>query len=352
MTRRLADLMNNRLPLRSAALISVAAGLVGQEVARGQSLEEYERSGWFVRVAGVARFNVKATITGSRPTLGPGMYDTGFVLPDNGGTASGLTWNWGYNSVSQLSANQLTQTRLDAVPTIGHQDFNVSDPILGGEVIGGYQFNPILIGKKTAHVAFEIGYGYSGFSENSSFGAAGTASFTTDTRPVDPILAPIPPYAGTAAGPGPLIDLQPGTHTVILSPVTTAFQSSLKTTFHDFRLGPALDIDLNKRLSVGFGFGYSSVYADSSLAYVETITFANPAFAPIAPAHVDIKKGQWRTGAYAEVRLNYRFTDFVSLFVGGDIKCNRNFSFGDAGHQVDIGLRSTYGAKAGVTVHF
>jgi hypothetical protein len=294
----------------------------------------------------------------SKPTLGPGMYDTGFVLPDNGGTASGLTWNWGYNSLSQLSANQLTQTRLDGVPTIGKQDVNVSDPILGGEVIGGYQFTPFLIGKKSARAAFEIGYGYSGFSENSGFGAAGTATGTTDQfglgAGADTILVPLPPYAGTATGPGPLIDLNPppGGHTVIASPVTTAFQSSLKTTFHDFRIGPALDIDLTRRLSAGFGFGYSSVYADSSLAYVETVTFANPAFTPLAPTRADIKKGSWRTGAYAEVRLNYRFTDFVSLFVGGDIKYNRNFSFGDAGHQVDIGLGSTYGAKAGVTVHF
>src|SRR5882672_5342893 len=210
---------------RPVALASVAAGLGASALTPGavhaQSIESYEQSGWFVRAGGVARFNVKTTLTQTTTPLAIGYYDNGFVLPDNGGTASGKTWNWGYTS--GLQGNQLVLSRYDSLPTIGKNDVSTPNPLFGAELIGGFQYSPFLMGNKTAHLRIEIGYGYSSFSQNLGYAGFSDASFTTDSFGTGGIVVPEAPYAGTAAGPGPLIDLNPTAHLVANSPSTTTF---------------------------------------------------------------------------------------------------------------------------------
>ena len=350
--------MNTSLQHRSV-LLALLAGVAGSPgITRAADLDDFDNSGWFVRLGGVARFNVKATFTGVHPILPTGVYDDGFVLTDNGGGASGKTWNWGSTPSSQIIGNQLVLTRLDGAPNVGLHDINVSNPVLGGELIGGYQFGQFKIGKRTARIGFEIGYGYSGFSEGMNYSANGIATRTTDsyggiaTPTTDGILPPIPPYSGTFAGPGPLLSLQGVPGQPIVSPATTTFQSNIEATMQNFRVGPSLEIDLTKRLSVAFGAGYSSVYADASVRYIETLSFTNPAMPSVNPANTTISHAEWRPGIYAEMRGNYQFTGLIGAFVGGDIQYNKNLNFGDTGHEVTIDLGPTFGAKAGLIFHF
>jgi hypothetical protein len=342
--------MNIQSASRSLAMASVA--LTSVAAAHAQSEAGFGDSGWFLRADASARFNVKASISRTRPLLSPGTYDNGFVLPDIGGTASGKTWNWGYNTLDQNVGGQLVLSRLDGVPGLAGQDLNVNSPLLGGELIGGYNFSPFQIGHRNARFAFEIGYGYSGFSENINLAESGTAALRTDSFGLGGIIPPLPPYAGTATGPGPLIDLNPSSQNVTVSPVTTAFRGSLETTFHDFRIGPAFSMDLTRRLTAAIGAGYSSVYIGSRVSYVESVNFSNPAMPAISPGSTDFSKGSWYPGVYAEGRLHYRITDFLDVFVGGDIRHNGKLKFGDAAREVTIDITTTYAAKAGLTFQF
>ncbi len=344
---------NGSFTVRPALCALAVAGVAVPALTRAQEydLEQSDRSGWYFRADAVARFNAKATVTGSVPTPGPGVYNDGYVLPDASGAASGKTWNWGYNSANQIVGNQLVLNRLDNVPTVGMHDLSMN-PLVGGEIIGGYQLQGFQLWNKTVHLGFEVGYGYSGFSKGMGFSASGTATRTTDSYDLGGIVPPQAPYGGTAAGPGPIIGLGAAGHNVISSAASTAFQGSLDTSFHSVRIGPSFELDLTKRLGVTLGLGYSSVFADSDFSYTEAVTFANPAIPAIPQSTASIHNGTWCQGAYAELLLNYRITQRIGALVGADIQYHTKSAFGDAGHQVNIDLGTTFGTKAGVMFRF
>lgn len=342
------------VPHRPLFLTVLAAGLVAPGWVRAQDLDQPDRSGWYVRLGAATRFNVKAAITAVPLPAGAGVYNDGFVQPDVSGTASGLTWNWGYNSASQVVGDHLMLSRLDGAPNIGRQDLNVGNPLFGGELIGGYHLREFALGKRTARLGFEMGYGYFSNSEGLNLAAAGTATRTTDGFGLNGIVPPIAPYAGSFYGPGPLVNLNPdaASHTVVVSPAAATFQGTLNTTLHNLRLGPVLDVDLSKRLSASFGAGFSSVYADAGLNYVESVTFSNPAIPASGPTRANDALAKWRPGVYAELRLNYQITRLLGVFVGGDFQHNDNMTFGDATHRVSLDLSMTYGLKGGLSFQF
>jgi hypothetical protein len=331
-------------------LACAAAASCNSSAAAENDFEKSEYIGWYGRVGAFARFNPKASITGARPILPNGIYDNGFVLPDTAGPGSAKTWNWGYNSASQISGDTLTLTRFDNVPSFGRQDVSGVSPLFGGEVVAGYNFTEFEIGKKIARVGFEIGYGYSTFSSGLDFSSSGIASLTTGTYGgLSAIIPPTPPYAGTAKGPGPLINLPPNSVDTATSLATTVFNGNLKTEFHELRLGPNLEVDLTPRLMAAVGVGYSTVYVSSRLRYNETTTFA---VFPTANSATELTRGQWCPGVYAEARMNYQFTKHLGVFLGADVRYNTSLNFGDSSHQVRIELGATFAAKAGVNFRF
>jgi len=337
-------------PLRPALMACVTAGLATPGAVNAQNFDPPSTTGWSVRLGAVSRFNIKTSISSVTPAAGAGIYDNGFVLPDNSGSAA-KTWNWGYNSASQISGDQLNVRRLTGVPTIGQQDSG--NPALGGEIVAAYSVYEFEIGKKAARVGIEFGYGYSSLSGNMNSSAAGNATLTTDGYKLNGILPPAAPYAGTAAGPGPLIDLvsDPASHTFTTAQETTSFQGSLSANFHELRLGPSLEIDLTKRISLSGGFGYSAVFADASLKYSETMIFT-PDIGSVRTPSASIDRTDWRPGMYANLLMGYRITKLIGVFAGGDYRYNQAMEFGDAGHHVKLDLGSTIGAKGGIIFSF
>jgi hypothetical protein len=317
--------------------------------ARAQLDDSPDSGGWFARFGAVARFNVKASVEASNPVLGAGQYDNGFVLPDVGGNPN-LTWNWGYNKASQVVGDTLNFQRYENVPAVGRHSLG-DDPLLGGELIGGYRFTEFEVLNRPIRVALVFGYSYADFSQDMNFAAAGTANFTTATYPLNGVIPPTAPYAGTPNGPGPLITLTPSSTTTTTSAATTAFQGKLDATFHGMRVGPSFELDLAKNFSLELGVGYSSVYADASVNYAEATTFANGAVPAInAPATVD--RQDWEPGIYFEVLAKYQFTRNLGAYLGGDYQRNNSLKLADATHKFKIDLSSTYAAKAGVIVSF
>ncbi len=350
--------MKNHLPpLRPVLLAGVVLTSASAALSYAQDiLTAAPESGWFVRADAAARFNVKATVRSLSPaTPAPfGIYDDGSVQPDIGGTASGLTWNWSYQSPSQVlyDINNQPQAiqyhRIDNAPNIGSQEVNPGSPLIEGEFVGGYRLEPWIVGNRKARLSFEIGTGYFSFSEGINVNSPGFATLTVRSYGLGGILPPVPPYAGTFNGPGPLLDLNPdpaGSSTNLFA-TTTAFDGTLKASFYNFRFGPAFSIDLSRRLNLQFGAGWDSLYADATLQYLETSVLSPH------PTTVSLTKTQWRPGVYVELLANFQVIKHLSAFLGGDFRYNKDLTFSDAAHEVTLQLGSTYAAKAGLSFSF
>ncbi|HUR44369.1 MAG TPA: hypothetical protein VMZ27_00740 [Candidatus Saccharimonadales bacterium] len=183
------------------------------------------------------------------------------------------------------------------------------------------------------------------------FSSAGAASYTTAVHDLNGVIPPEAPYAGTPAGPGPLINLTPSSFNTATSDALSAFAGTLESSFHEIKFGPSLELDLTDRWIVGFGAGYSSLFVNSTLRYSETVTFSDLAF-PGGTRDVDINKARWSPGLYAEVRASYRFTQHLSAYLGADIETHKAVRFGDGDHKVKLDLGTTFGAKAGISFGF
>src|SRR5262249_22199826 len=139
-------------------LLVVFATFLGH-TASAQFYDELDTSGWFIRAGGVARYNVKATLaTVAPPAPDPRDYQDGFVLPDIGG--GDKTWNWSYADNSQAANGSLAFNRLEFTPDTTPQSFHIDDPLFGAEVIGGYRFSDLHIGRTPVRFGIEVGYGY------------------------------------------------------------------------------------------------------------------------------------------------------------------------------------------------
>jgi hypothetical protein len=330
--------------------ILILVALAGSKRMQAEDPVEDTRSGWYGRAGAVARFNVKATMKAQNPVLPAGSFDDGFVRPDRGESTQ-YTSNWGYNNASQIVGDNLVVHRYDNVKTVGENDLGMDDPLFGGEIIGGYRFSGYKVLGLPAHFGLELGYGFSRFSQDVFFSATGTSSYTVASYSLNGVVPPIAPYAGTDSGDGPQLDVNSNSSTTVSSAATTTFEGNVETTFQSVRIGPSLELDLLSNLTLGFSFGYSSVYVDGKVDYTQTTTFANPAVPTIASKQ-NFGKVAWEPGVFVELNASFQFSRYVGAFVGGDFQYNKSLAFGDGTHDVRIDLGSTYAGKAGVIVRF
>ena len=329
--------------------LSTACSLLGA----ADPFEDPDQAGWFVRLGGRVSMGVKAQIrdTQAVPASVAGGYDNGYVKPDAGGSAS-TTWNWGYNSASQIQGGDLVLQRIDGNPRVGSASGSKDDPRWGGELVTGFEFARFNIGRREAHFGFEVGYSYTGLSSSTRAVATATVVETVDHFALNGVLPPLAPYAGTAAGPGPLISLTPSSHTAISSAATASLDSRLETEFHTFRIGPWITVPLSGRLSLGVSAGYATIYATSSWDLTESLSYAEPALPAATSASLHANGAHWSPGAYAQLRLEYRLTKHLGLYAGADVQASTGSSVHLPGRDVRYDFGSVYGGVAGVTLSF
>lgn len=353
--------MNSSLSRKSLTLLAPASLtlLAGALPAGAQiklpplEFEERDTAGYFVRFSARSLFNVRASVDVQAQTpQTPGNYDNGFVLPDAGGTASGLTWNWGYQTDDQLQGDALNFERYSNVPRAGVFAGEKNDPALGGELIFGAEFGRFDVREREWSWGVEIGYGFNPFKVSNTSSASGTVQYLAASHSVNGIVVPVAPYSGTFDGPGPLIDLNPSSTTSISSAATSNFDGTLKSDLHAFKFGFWIDAPFAEDWSVALSMGYSSILADSELQIYETFGIANGAVPGIDTTDTTVTGSGWRNGFYAQLRLNWQFSKRVGAFVGGDFQYNNRFKFSGAGRDVTLDFTGTYGALVGLTFNW
>jgi hypothetical protein len=374
--------MNSRLSFRSTSLIVpasltlLAAGtapLFAQVKLPPLQIEESEEAGNFLRLGARVQFNVKAKVgPGAQTPQQPGFYDNGFVQPDVGGTASGLTWNWGYDDAAQVSGDFIDYDRYSNLPQPGTFKSGSDDTMFGGELLGGVEFGRFSVGVREFRWGAELGYAFTPFSVRHAATASGTvnylsarhalgrfvsstpappaptpASTLTEVNRNAPITPPAAPYQGTFNGPGPLIDLNPASVTEITSAATSTFDGQLDADLHTMKIGLWLETDLSPKVSAAFSLGYSSVLADTRFRFTETTTIANGGVPALAPVNASLRTDEWQSGAYAQLRATWQFSRHLGAFASGDYAYHESLRFSGAGRDVSLEFKHTYGASAG-----
>ena len=329
-----------------------ALGLLPRE-ASGQSFAEYGKSTWFVRGGARLLQGVEATVESApRTPQTPGMYDNGFVLPDAGGTASGLTWNWGYESADQISGDTLQFERYGDLPDAGNfsEESDSFEP--GYEVMAGFEFSSFEIGGKVARFGAEVGYGWSPLSVDHRGTASGTVSYFSASHDLNGITPPLAPYSGTFQGPGPVIGLNPATSSTLTSPATSSFAGELESDLHQLKAGLWFEYFPADRFSLALSLGYSSIYPDTTLSFSETYAITNPSIPAFPNRTVSVQDAKWHPGAYGQLRGSYFFTETIGAYLAGDYQYNNKFSFAEAGKRVTLDMKSIYSLSAGFIFTF
>lgn len=348
--RKTISLRNRITPIALTGLALGVTNAVAQDKPNidFSQFEAAKKKGWFVRLGGRALFNAKASVTRSTPLpTSPGYYDNGFVLPDIGGTASGLTWNWGYENSSQISGDTLNYERYYDLPDAGSFT-DESDIAPGGEMLIGVKFGEFRVGKKTWEWGAEFGGGYNMFEVGSSETASGTSTYGTATYDTNGILLPVAPYRGTYEGPGPVIDVDPSSSTNTSSPTTSAVDGTLESSLYNLKIGVWFDMPLTKKLDLSWSAGFSSLYADTQYKFTENISFANPGVPSLGSTETTVGGRNWQQGGYIQARLEYEFNDAWSAYVGADYQYNGKFHFSGAGRDIDQDFTALFGASLGI----
>lgn len=316
--------------------------------------DDIDNIGVFFRFGGTIRAGVKAEIRDSLPavTHGAGEFDDGFVKPDISGSDTS-TWNWGFNSQTQLSEGRMALHKTDGAPRVGDLGSLSDSTLFGGELIGGFEMVRARIGKRDVRFGFEIGYGYSPFSAKASATATSTTTYTTANYGIEGIVPPATPsYAGSFDKNGPVIDLNPISSNSIEAVGTATLTTALDADLHTLKVGPWFEVPITKHLLVGGSFGLASIYATADLGLNEAITYAGGAIPAPAVLSTHVTRNDWRPGAYVQMRVTYEFDRHWGVFVGGDTQWNRDLHFNGAGRDVKLKFEGTYGGTAGVAFRF
>lgn len=185
-------------------------------------------------------------------------YNDGYVRLDDGTLQNGDTWNWGYQSASQLNGQMLSFHGGDGRRAEFSENHNYEYGGWSGELDGNAPFVE-LAWLTPRDDAWSFGW-QGGFSYFSSDAARTHSTFTADKGRTDysilytdvfdlgTVIAPEAPYAGSINGPGPLLPNLPVSRTPVsteiggetvhaFNSISTDFDLSLST----LSLGPVME---------------------------------------------------------------------------------------------------------------
>jgi hypothetical protein len=282
------------------------------------------------------------------PLVAPGdarTYDDGFVGMDISGNAGNLTTFWGYNNPGQVQGGNLV---LSSASSAGGADSLSNDSKLqhGIELTYNYQIN----GADWGGWGFEGAFGWLTVSITDNQAVTSSVTVQTDTYLGNGIVFPVPPFAGTVAGPGPLLGATPATaFATIPNGMITTGQRKIDASVFAFKLGPYLDYNLAERVTLTLSGGLSLALVDSEFTYNELNT--------IPGVGAQAFNGQDRScdllvGGYLGARVAWWLTDNVNIFTGVTYQNVGSFNQQANGRNARLNLGNTVALNVGLGFSF
>ena len=205
-------------------------------------------------------------ISGNNPASG--IYDDGYVRPDQTGDPS-YTSYWGYNNASQYNAanNTLTMSASTGFSASGSANAD------GGAFPGfDMAYGDNLWYWKHARVGWELGFGLLPIDISEKNAMSATITQTTFTFNTAGIVVPTAPYQGGPSGLGPLMTNAPFSSSTTTTPGNIVSSQSLDVMFYSLRLGPSFYWDLTEHVGMSLGAGPAVGIVSGDYKYDETIS--------------------------------------------------------------------------------
>jgi hypothetical protein len=288
--------------------------------------------------------------SGSSGSIG---YSDGFVRRDSSG--GGQTWNWGYESASQIRGNGLTfngsSSQLTSRTITSRPNLDQSDEASG---LGFYirLDSPEVLNWRHLTLSAGLGYsfaqdkvGRSGIAyraERQTFLRSQTVRDVYDISAITPL--PDAPYNGTFSGPGPVISISPtrreggGSRERLLDSevFTSQLDQNLQLQLHTFSLGPRAGFEFG-RLTTQCGIGLAVNIVPWDFTSRETLRSNRRGKLkswPQSESGIDILPG-----VYAELATQYRLSKRWSVNTGIRYDWSQNLEGEAAGtvFEVDLG---------------
>ena len=296
------------------------------------------RSGFNIR----AKFAEPASVEfPPGPGAGPAVnhqYNDGYVNVDGSGNQGGLTWNWGYHNASQISGNNLL---FHASGTEGASGNTTDDPNLGID----FNYTRDLGHYKWGQWGLKAAFGYTHVQVRDQSPLGGNLETITDQYALNGVVPPVAPYAGSSAGPGPVIGSQPTSRSTSVMPdgAVVTGNHDINASLYDLRLGPAFNIPLGKGFSLQAGGGLALGVVSSHFTFNDVT--------PVAVAGGNNRTG-FVPGAYAELGFAYRISRPVSLFTGAQFQYLESFQQNAGGRSAQLDFGQTVFYELGLEWHF
>jgi hypothetical protein len=310
------------------------------------------------RLNAQAAFNISGGFTGAGPlVLNPGNqptpngnpynYNDGYVLTDVSGNAGGQTWNWGYDSPSQVSGNTILMHRATSVAGVNTDTSQNSDnPSFGFELIydrelGSYQ---------ELHFGMEAAANYLNVSLHADHPGSASITQTTDAYSFAPgATPPGAPYQGTFNGPGFLLSSSPVSSVSAAGASALADHQELDADVWGFRLGPYLDYPLIERLRLSMSAGLTTAVLSVSGSWRETAAISGRIIAIGAGSGNDTSL-QW--GGYAGLSASWQLSGCWSAEAGFQFQSLDDYRHTLGGRAAELNLSESYIITWGINYSF
>jgi hypothetical protein len=140
------------------------------------------------------------------------------------------------------------------------------------------------------------------------------ATRISDSYVLDDVIAPLPPYQGTAEGPGPVISDSPQRIVnMVTYGATVAGKRQVDMDLFDFRLGPYWEVPLMEKLHASLSGGVAFAVVNSRFKYSEAVTISGVGTVTRQGSSSDTDV---LVGAFLAGGVRYSFTDKLDVFAG------------------------------------
>jgi hypothetical protein len=225
-------------------------------------------------------FRGLGTFNGAFATQPPGggrnyQYDNGFVRVDSSGNLGGQTWNWGYENAGQYNpagTGSIDMSISGSSANAGASDDNKSE--------GGAEFFAYLdmgavgipqLQERGATWGFRGGVHYAHVDSDDSSTLVSDTVTLVDRFDLGGNIAPLAPFTGSFAGPGPLMGDSPQ-RSYQYGQALVAGSRELDVHLTTLSFGTYLEMPLTRKFNVTLEGGLNAALASGSYDYQSATT--------------------------------------------------------------------------------
>ncbi|MGJ8673163.1 hypothetical protein [Rubritalea sp.] len=359
--------MNARISLLTLASLAVITAPASAGV-EGDVFVVTEKSGtpskWRIGVGYAPLFGLKTKFTGlgkfaSSSTLEPlggGVdynYDDGFVHLDSSGNIGNQTWNWGYTNNSQYntaSGGSITMSQSNSLANGRAEERD--DAMTGLELQVYYDMgsvNLLEFGGTPARWGFRGGIHYANINIENRDGITSDINVLTDHFNLNGVIAPLAPFAGSFAGPGPLISDSPTRTSTNTGTAFIAGNRELEVDLTTFNFGGYLEIPVSSKFGMTLEGGVSVAVASGSYSFVSVTTV--PGLGTQTSTGRD-SSTKMLYGLYLGVGTTYQIDPSWAVQMSGRYQFMEDFDVGANGSKAYLNFDSAFLLSTGVIYSF